>query len=98
MKFSGLVWLANLHKRGFRISRDVAIVLLGDLGFRLAEILTRGMKGSVGHVGRIGTLELKISCSLQNSSNVCDRVLNRCVCMFELFLCQDGGPWVTKLM
>ena len=55
-----MVWLANLHLRHLRISRDVAVVLLGDFGLRLAEILTRGMKGRVRHFDKIDILGWKM--------------------------------------
>lgn len=77
-----MVRLANLHDRGLRISRDVAIVLLGDFGFRLAEIFTRGMKGSIRHFDRIGMVELKVSVNSQDCSNVFERVVKDvCVCL-----------------
>lgn len=54
---SSMGYFANLHLRHLRISRDVAIVLLGEFRFRLAKILTCSVKGSVRHFEKIGMFE-----------------------------------------
>ena len=89
--FTACRFSSNLHKRDLRISRNITVVLLGDFGLRLAEILPRSVKGSVRHFGGIGMVERERSDCSKNSSNVIDRVLKVRVCVFELFLCQGGG-------
>ena len=42
-----------LHLGHFGICGDVAVVLLGELGFSLAEVFASGVEGGFGHGCRI---------------------------------------------
>ena len=44
---------AYLRLRHFRICGDVTVVLLGELGFSLAEVFASGVEGGIGHACRI---------------------------------------------
>ena len=42
-----------LHLGHFRVCGDVTVVLLGELGFSLAEVFAGGVEGGIGHACRI---------------------------------------------
>lgn len=42
--------LIYLHLRGFGVGWDVAIVVLGDFGFCLADVFAGGVEGCFRHV------------------------------------------------
>ena len=44
---------AYLQLRDFRICGDVTVVLLGELGFSLAEVFASGVESGIGHACRI---------------------------------------------